>query len=227
MSGFPKVIDTEPEERMARMLAEDEVEGIVRGTVDYYKTLDAYERIAGERHSINPSLLEAPTGHQFFVGPLSNAAGWSRRDRLREAKGTAKFAAEWGIEPKIAIYTGVRHGTISRRRREMDPIKRMLNRTYKDAEWILERLEGVEAENWTVDFNVAVEKNYNIHIAVNGLVGNQIFRAILASGGRLLAAPMLELSRPFDDSSRTEKDMEFHFKWIADCINRKKAVERT
>lgn len=222
--GFPKVIDAEPERRLATLLAKEEVEGIVRGTLDYFKTLHAYEKIAKERHTINPSLLETPTGRQFFVGPLSNAEGWTRRARLREAKGTANFVVDWGIKPKIAVYTDVRHETYSRRKRKTGKVQKNLNETYKDAEWIVGRLRRARllAKNWAVDFNVAVKEGYNIHISVNGMVGNQIIRAILASGGRLLAAPMLGLSRPFEDSSRTETDMEFHFRWIAALINRKK-----
>jgi predicted methyltransferase MtxX (methanogen marker protein 4) len=100
-----------------------------------------------------------------------------------------------------------------------------LNETYQDAEWIVEELRKLHlhAKNWAVDLNPAVDDSYNIHIPVNGMVGNQIFRAILLCGGRLLATPMLGLSRPYEDTSRTEKNMDFHIKWIAALINRKKA----
>ena len=42
VKGFKKVIAANPEERIASMLAHDEVQGVVRGTVDDFQQCDQY-----------------------------------------------------------------------------------------------------------------------------------------------------------------------------------------
>jgi predicted methyltransferase MtxX (methanogen marker protein 4) len=81
--------------------------------------------------------------------------------------------------------------------------------------------QGLTAENCSIDLNVAMDQGFNIHVPVNGMVGNQVFRAFLAGGGRLLAAPRLGV-RVYEDNSRTEKDFLFHVLWTASQIFRRK-----
>jgi predicted methyltransferase MtxX (methanogen marker protein 4) len=228
LDHFRVVVDKCPEEKLAAMLAAKEVDGIVRGTIDDLMTREAYKQITGESPKFTPSLLETPPGidektpKQFFIGPLSNRDGWTKARRFQEAKGTADFVNEWGIEPKIAIYTGVREKTRERTKNETDEVVRMLNATFDEAEEIVKQLgaEGYSAKNWTIDFDRAVREDYNIHIPVNGLVGNQLYRMLLVCGGRPLAAPLLGLSRPWEDSSRNEIDYEFHVRWLTAMINK-------
>ncbi len=224
MQGFTKIIDTNPEERLAAMLAGDEVEGIVRGTIDDFKTYEAYLRLTGEKETVNPALMESPQGHIFFLSPASNPEGWEKEERLFIAENIARFAKGLSIEPRIAVYTGMRHATRERRKEIRKGVVGMLNKTYEDAEWIVAELtkKGFDAKNWSIDLNPAVEAGYNIHIPVNGMVGNQIFRVVLFCGGKILACPRLGLSRCYEDNSRTEKDYEFHIKWLAAWINSKR-----
>jgi len=227
IEGFDTIIDGYPEQRLATLLATDEVEGIVRGTIDDFKTLEAYERLSGERHTFIPALLELPKGQQLFLSPASNPEGWVKEDRLHIAEGISAFVADWGINPTIAVYTGVRHDTYERRKHECGGIIGTLNKTYQDAEWIVAELtkKGYFAKNWSIDLNVAIKEGYVVHIPVNGMVGNQAFRGLLAGGGKVLAAPRLGLSRPYEDNSRTEKDFDFHIKWLVAQINRRKGSQ--
>jgi predicted methyltransferase MtxX (methanogen marker protein 4) len=96
--------------------------------------------------------------------------------------------------------------------------------TYAEAEWIVTQLasDGLAAKHWNIDLNPAVEQGYNIHLPVNGMVGNQIFRVILFCGGKILAAPMLGLSRPYENPSRTERDLAYYVKWLTARINNAK-----
>ncbi|KHO47091.1 MAG: Methanogen marker protein 4 [archaeon GW2011_AR5] len=224
IADFETVIDENPEEKISSMLAADEVEGIVRGTIDDFKTYEAYERLTGEKYTIDPAFMEDPKGRQFFLGPASNPQGWGKEERLFIAAQTAAFVKEWNLEPRIAIYTGVRHDTYERKKDIRDGVEGILNKTYEDAEWIVAELQkkGYHAKNWAIDLNPAVEEGYNIHIAVNGMVGNQIFRAVLFCGGKVLAATRFGLSRPYEDNSRTERDFDFHIKWLVALINQKR-----
>jgi predicted methyltransferase MtxX (methanogen marker protein 4) len=66
------------------------------------------------------------------------------------------------------------------------------------------------------------------HIIVpqNGMVGNQIFRAVaLLGGGKIVIAPRIGLAHCYEDNSRKERDYETHVKWLVAWINRKKTQQ--
>lgn len=223
VDGFEKVIDENPEEKLASMLANDEVKGIIRGTIDDFITYEAYEKLTGEKYTFCPGLFEDPKKRQFFLTAASNPEGWDKEERLETTSNIALFVREWGIEPKIAVLTGRRHETYPRKKEIKEGVDGILNKTYEDAEYIVEKLKekGFEAKNWAIDLNPAIEAGCNVICPVNGMVGNQMFRVLLFCGGKVLSATRLGLSRIYEDNSRTEKDFEFHIKWIVAMINKK------
>jgi predicted methyltransferase MtxX (methanogen marker protein 4) len=224
IEGFEKVIDDNPEEKLASMLVNDEIEGIIRGTIDDFTTVEAYERLSKEKYTFCPALLEDPKGRQFFITAASNPEGWDKEERLEAAVSIANFVKEWGVKPKIAVLTGRRHETYPRKKDIKEGVDGILNKTYEDAEYIVEKLkeQGFKAKNWAIDLNPAIEAGSNVICPVNGMVGNQMFRVLLFSGGKILAATRLGFSRVYEDNSRTEKDFEFHVKWTVAMINKKK-----
>ena len=224
VSGFEKIVADNPEEVLATMLAKDEVEGIVRGTIDDFKTMETYEKLTGEKYTFAPAVMEAPNGHQFVLGPASNVEGWEKEERLKIAQGFVKFFKNWELIPKIAVFTGRRHETYPRKKDIREGIDGILNKTYEDAEWIVAQLkkDGYDAKNWSIDLNPALEDGCNIIIPVNGMVGNQIFRAMHFCGGQMLTCTRLGYSRPYEDNSRTERNFLYHVKWVVAMVNRKK-----
>lgn len=224
IEGFEVIANANPESTLASLLALDQVDGIIRGTNDDFKTIEAYEQMSGERHTLVPALLQSPNGHEFFLEPASNPEGWTKEGRFTIAKNMSDFVKKWDIEPLIAVYAGVRHETYALRSGEHEGIVGALNRTYEEAEWIVAALteKGLSAKNCSIDLNVAIDEGFNIHVPVNGMVGNQVFRAFLAGGGRLLAAPRIGLSRVYEDNSRTEKDFLFHVLWTVSQIFRRR-----
>ena len=156
--------------------------------------------------------------------PGSNPEGWERKERLELAEKNAKFMKSLGVKPKIAVFTGERHETYPRRKHIRKGVIGILNKTYEDAEWIVVRLKekGYEAKNWAIDLNPAIEAGCNLLIPVNGMVGNQIFRAMHICGAKILICPRLGLSRCYEDNSRTEKDYLPHIKWLVAWINSKR-----
>jgi len=227
VKGFKLIIDRQPEKKLAALLANDEVEGIVRGTIDDFKTYEAYQRLTGEKSHLNPGVFQDPFGRQFLMAPASNPEGWRKEERLKLAEENAKFMKGWGVKPRIAVFTGERHETYPRRKHIKKGVIGILNKTYEDAEWIVARLRkrGYEAKNWAIDLNPAVEAGYNLLIPVNGMVGNQIFRAMHICGAKILICPRLGLSHCYEDNSRTEKDFEPHIKWVVAWINDKKIAK--
>ena|SRR3989339_515066 len=224
IAGFELIIDENPEEKLATMLVNGEVEGIIRGTIDDFKTYETYQKLAGEKSELNPPLFEDTFSRQFFMSPVSNPEGWEKEERLKIAEGIAEFAKQYGISPKIAVLAAERHDTYPRKKHIREGVVGILNKTYEDAEWLVEKLteKGYETKNWAIDFNPAIENGYNVVIPVNGMVGNQMFRAMHICGGKILAAPRLGLSRCYEDNSRTERDFDYHVKWLVAWINSKK-----
>ena len=217
IAGFKLVIDEQPEDRLASMLACGQVDGIVRGTIDDKKTLHAYQRLTKEVDRTCPGLFEEPRGKQFFICPVSNTDGWSREERFQQARDTATFIREWDIEPLIAVYTGIRHDTYPCGLLHID-------QTFVDANWIVEKLsaENFTARNSGIDLDISLASEYNIHVPVNGMVGNQLFRALVFCGGRVLTATRIGFSRPYEDNARSERDFYSHIFWLAAYINKKK-----
>jgi predicted methyltransferase MtxX (methanogen marker protein 4) len=219
---FEVTVDEKPEERLAQMLATDQVAGIVRGTLDDLKTTQAYERLTGEKYTSGPALLEDPSKRQFFMTPLSNTRGWTKESRLSDARELARFVSAWNVEPTIAIYAAARE--VRKDPQDSDPVTQMLNQTFVDADSIASELrgDGYRAENLNIEFDRGVSAGFNIHVLVNGMVGNQILRAFMVCGGKIVAATRLGLSRVWEDNSRTETDYRFHVRWTAALINMRK-----
>ena len=224
VEDFEFVINANPQRKIAKMLADDEIDGIIRGTIDDFKTYETYEKLTGEKYTFCPGLLEDPKGRQFFITSASNPEGWDKEEKLEKACLIADFIKDWGIDPKIAVFTGERHETYPRKKHIREGVVGILNKTYEDAEWVVKNLKekGYDAKNWAIDLNPAVEAGANILVPVNGMVANQIFRVLLFCGGKILAATRLGLSRFYEDNSRTEKDYLFHVKWLVAMINKKK-----
>ena len=226
IAGFKIVIAEKPEEKIAEMLWNNEVEGIVRGTIDDFKTYEAYQKMSGENDLMNPGIMDDGQGRQFFLSPVSNPEAWDKEDRLSIARQIAEFMRYWELVPKIAVFAGVRHDTYPRRKDIREGVVGILNKTYEDAEYIVAELkkDGYEAKNWSIDLNPAVEAGVNVVIPVNGMVGNQIFRAMMICGGKVMSCPRWGLSRCYEDNSRTEKDFEPHMRWLVAWINSRKKI---
>lgn len=225
VADFPIIVSRSPEKKLADLLVRGEVDGIIRGTVDDFKTYEAYQKLTNENYTILPGLVEDPMGRQFFISPASNPEGWEKEERLMLASEIGKFLNEWKLKPKIAIFSGERHETYPRKKDTRDGVTGVLNKTYEDAEWIVEQLtkQGYDAKHWSIDLNLAVEDGYNVLIPVNGLVGNQIFRVLLFCGGKIIASPRIGLSKPYEDNFRSEKDFEPHVRWLTAWINSRKS----
>ncbi len=225
IKDFELVISEEPEKKIADMLFNKEVEGIVRGTIDDLKTLEAYSNLSDQTFGANPGLMETVDGHQFFLAFIGNLEAWNNKEKLAKVLLIAQFMKNWTIKPKIALLTGVRHETYNNTQTDKLAVRKMLNKTYEDAQYLEKELtkSGFDAKNWAIDSNLALKDSYNLIVPPNGMVGNQMFRMILVGGGKILTATRMGFSQPYEDNSRSEKDFDFHIKWLVAMINQKKS----
>lgn len=229
IKGFEKVISSEPESKLAELLSDKAVEGIVRGTIDDFKTFEAYSSRIGKakaRKLKELVLLEDAKGRQFFLSEASNPGSWSRADKKKNCQAVIDFMkTELNITPKIGFITGIRHESYQRKRKIKEGVQGVLNRTYEDAETLSRYFRGrkVYAKNYAIEIETAIQDGCNIIVPPNGMVGNQIFRTLtLIGGGRVLTASRIHLPDPYEDNSRSEVDFENHLKWLVAWINSKK-----
>jgi predicted methyltransferase MtxX (methanogen marker protein 4) len=228
IEDFECILSENPEEKLAQMLFNQEVDGIVRGTIDDFKTHEAYIDLIGKERAEKErelSLLEDAHGRQFFISEASNPGGWTVEEKIKGVEGIIDFMKQLGMIPKIGVLTGVRHETYQRRKDIKEGVIGILNKTYEDAQEIVKYFteKGYQAKNYAIELNAAVEDSCNIIVPVNGMVGNQIFRALcLIGGGKILIASRANLPHVYEDNSRNEKDFSYHIKWAAAWANSKK-----
>lgn len=225
---FKKIISDNPERKLPELLVNGELDGIVRGTIDDFKTFENYQDLVGKnktKNMIELALLEDAYGRQFFLSDGSNPLGWTKQEKIKSCEGIVEFIKKMGAKPKIGLITGVRHDTYQRRKSIKIGVIAILNQTYKDAEDIVTyfKKKRIQIKNYAIELNAAVEDGCNIIVPPNGMVGNQIFRALcLIGGGKILTCSRANLSHPYEDNSRCEKDFEPHIRWLVAWINGRK-----
>ncbi len=170
-------------------------------------------------------ILEDAFGRHFFISEGSNPRGWTKEEKIKACEGIVSFMMkELGIQPKIGIITGTRHDTYKKMIKS--GVVGMLNQTYRNAEDIVKYFQKkkIWAKNYAIELQTAVQEGCNIIVPPNGMVGNQIFRALcLIGGGKILTCSRANLPHPYEDNSRNETDFESHIKWLVAWINSKKA----
>lgn len=229
IKGFKKIISDNPEKKLAEILVKSEVDGIIRGTIDDFKTYGAYREMVGKnktKEMVNLILLADVKGRQFYLSEASNPSGWTREEKINSCERILHFMnGELKMKPKIGCITGIRHGTHKRRRKIKKWPQSYLNETYRDAEIIVKyfRRKGVVAKNYAIELSTAIEDGCNIIIPPNGMVGNQIFRVLcLSGGGKVIIGPRINLPHVYEDNSRNEKDYSYHLKWVVAWANSRK-----
>ena len=226
IKGFKKILSDNPEQKLAETLFNQEIDGIIRGTIDDFKTFKAYESLIGKAKAKKMrilGLMEDFYGRQFFVSEGSNPRGWTKQEKIKACESIIKFMKEeLRIKPKIGFITGVRHETYKREKNVKEWPQSYLNQTYKDANYCVKYFlkKKIQAKNYAIETETALKDNCNIIVPPNGLVANQIFRTlVLIGGGKLLTASRINLPHPYEDNSRNEIDFEPHVKWLVVWIN--------
>jgi predicted methyltransferase MtxX (methanogen marker protein 4) len=227
IKSFKKIISSKPEEKIVKMLINGEVEGIIRGTLDDFKTYETYCYLTGHNRikDVNPVLIKDFKGRYFFVCPVSNPEGWVKKEKERIIKEMNVFLQKLDIVPKIAVFSGTRPETYERKRQIRSGVIGFLNKTYEDAEQIVKDLKPkkINIVHYSIDMNKAVEDGCNLIVPINGMIGNQWAKAIfLLGGGEIIAAPKISLKHKYEDNSRSEKNFINHIKYLTFWINSNK-----
>lgn len=224
IKNFQKVVSLNPEKKIIQMLISGQVDGIIRGTLDDFKTYETYCLLANHDRTkdVNPVLIKDIQGRYFFVCPVSNPEGWAKKDKERIIREMDVFLKKLNITPKIAVFSGTRPTTYQRKKKIKGGVVGFLNKTFEDAEWLVKKLKSdkINITHYSIDMNKAVEDSCNLIVPVNGMIGNQWAKAIfLLGGGEMIAAPKISLKHKYEDNSRSEKNFVNHIKYLTFWIN--------
>lgn len=182
----------EPWQDLARLLAEGEIDGAVRGNLPAGRSMRALAEVFGIR--IRRLALLQVSGWAFLLGPVGIDEGESMSDRLDLLTGGAHLLQEMGISPKAAVLSGGRMEDRGRCER--------VDRSLVEGELIARRAReaGLEAEHKGILIESCRESD--IVIAPEGVSGNLIFRTLLLlCNAESFGAPV-QMDRVYVDSSR-------------------------
>lgn len=186
------IITEEPWKELARLLAEGQIDGAVRGNLPAGRTMRAISQQFGIR--VKRLALIELSDWSFFLGPVGIDEGDSIQARLDLVQDGAKYLKHLSVPPKVSILSGGRMEDLGR----SDKIDRSL----ADGEFIAARARdsGIEAEHRGILIESC--KGDDLIIAPDGISGNLIFRTLLLlCGSNALGAPVL-MDKIFIDSSR-------------------------
>jgi putative methanogen marker protein 4 len=190
--GLEWIKSQEPWRDLARLLAEGEIDGAVRGNLPAGRSMRALADVFGIR--VRRLALLQVSGWAFLLGPVGIDEGESMSDRLDLLLGGAHLLQEMGISPKAAVLSGGRledRGRCERVDRSLVEGELMARRAREMG--LLAEHKGILIESCQGD---------DVVIAPEGVSGNLIFRTLLLlCKAESFGAPVL-MEKVYVDSSR-------------------------
>lgn len=216
VKGFESVKSTTVEDELISLYAAKKVDGIVRGQADAFKLRDALCRAFGYASSdfVDIALVGDLRGHAYCLGPVSQGQGWTREQKIIAVKGMAHVLRDLGISPKVGVLTAVRPGSRGR--------NFFLDLSYEVADdcvqWCVKK--KIDANNYNIELETALEDGCNIIIPPNGIAGNQMLRmSTFVAGLPLYAMPLIGVKEHIVESFRNEKNFLNYFIYLAARIH--------
>jgi putative methanogen marker protein 4 len=195
-----------PEETLLKMLASNEVDSVVRGSLpatDFLKQAKAQLNVKNLRRI---ALLESANGNQFFFAPVGIDEGKTVEEKINFVSDGVNLLQNLGIPPKVAILSGGRAGDIGR-----DPV---VDQTISDAEEavkiIREKNVTQNVQNYQILIEDAEKDKANLILAPDGISGNLIYRTLVHLGkGASYGALYTNLPKTIIDTSRVGPIKEY------------------
>lgn len=183
---------------LVRALSHGEIDAAVRGSLESNATMRALKGEFMLDHVLRMAIMEPRNGRQFFFAPVGVDEGWTVEQKVELVLLGSKLMRRMGIEPKVGVLSGGRHGDKGRHE--------VVDRTIDDATEVVRRVSamGVSARDCEILIEDAV-KDCNMIIAPDGISGNLIFRTLHFLGeGKALGAAVLNIDKVFVDTSRAK-----------------------
>lgn len=188
-----------PEETLLKMLASNEVDAVVRGSLPATSFLKNVKAEFNVKNLRRIALLESANGHQFFFAPVGIDEARTIPEKINFIREGVNLIQKLGITPKVAILSGGRTGDIGR-----DPI---VDQTIREAEETVQEIKKrnitQNIENYQILIEDAIKNQANLIIAPDGISGNLIYRTLIHLGkGKSYGAPYTNIPKTIIDTSR-------------------------
>ncbi|MBC7120985.1 MAG: methanogenesis marker protein Mmp4/MtxX [Candidatus Methanosuratus sp.] len=195
---IPAIISPSPWEDLVSVLKEDIVDSAVRGNLSSRKVAPSLRGAFGCKNLCRASLLEVD-GKLVMLAPVGIDEGDTRADMLDVVSGCMHFASKLGISFRVAVISG---GRLEDKGRS-PKVDRML----EEADQLVGILKsrGVEAMNFGVEIERAIDEGFTLALAPDGVFGNLIFRSLVLVGKiQSYGACATALPKVFIDTSRSK-----------------------
>lgn len=195
---IPAIISASPQEDLAHLLKEGVVDSAVRGNLSSRKVVPELRNVFGCKNLCRASLLEVD-GRLVMLAPVGIDEGETREDLLDVVTGCSRLASRLGLPFKVAVISGGRLEDRGRSPR----VDRMLEES--DALVCVLKSKGIEAVNFGVEIERAVDEGLTLVLAPDGVFGNLIFRSLVLVGKiQSYGACATALPKTFVDTSRSK-----------------------
>ncbi|MEJ5292130.1 MAG: methanogenesis marker protein Mmp4/MtxX [Candidatus Methanosuratincola sp.] len=195
---IPAIIAPAPWEELAHLLKEGVVDSAVRGNLSSRKVVPELRDTFGCKNLCRASLLEID-GNLVMLAPVGIDEGETQGDLLEAVNGCRRLASRLGISLKVAVISGGRLEDRGRTPR----VDKMLD----ESELLVGELKskGIEAVNFGVEIERAVDEGFTLILAPDGIFGNLMFRSLVLVGKvQSYGACATALPKTFIDTSRSK-----------------------
>ncbi|MDD1766439.1 MAG: hypothetical protein LUQ00_00795 [Candidatus Methanomethyliaceae archaeon] len=192
------IIGKDVERTLVDLLKEGAVDAAVRGNLSSRTLIPLLRTEFKSKNLCRVTVLDVG-GRLVMLAPVGIEEGDSLEDLVKISKYCKQLAIKMGIPYKIAVLSGGRIEDKGRSKKvdRMLSASALLTRTLKK--------KGMDAENFGIELERAVEGNATLLLAPDGIVGNIIFRSlVLVANVESFGAYAAALSRVYIDTSRAK-----------------------
>jgi len=203
------IIHSDPSQKMIDDYIKLEIDCFIRGINDTFTFQSKLKNTFGYKDILRLSFFKDAKDRKFGIGPVSAGEGEGKTKRLEFAMKVCDFFIYAGINPKIAVMSRCRSGSI---------LYSYQNRkSWEESDFIVSKLieNGISARNVGIEIENAVAE-FNYILVVNGITGNQIYRMLtFFTNSEILGVPAffkkdLKFNCLYEDNSRNDTNYENH-----------------
>lgn len=191
----------DPSKTLVKFLKENKLDVAVRGSLSAKKVLSFLKEFFKTKEFYRTAFLETkyPVNKLFFLAPVGIDEGKNVEEKQTIVEESDYLFKRFDLKKKIAVLSG---GRIEDKGRS-----KAVDESLKQARELTKNLEDKnrEVKNYSILIEDAIKESDYL-VAPDGIIGNYIFRTLtFLGGGKAIGAPILNLKRPFVDTSRASK----------------------
>jgi predicted methyltransferase MtxX (methanogen marker protein 4) len=196
--GNPVVITEDASRALVEMLREGIVDAAVRGNLSSKVLVPALKYTFGRRNLQRITILDI-ANRKIMLAPVGIEEGEEKRDLIAFASHGRALAQTLGIPFKLAVLSG---GRLEDRGRSVR-VDKMLDRSDALAEGL--KQAGIEANDYGIELERAIDEGATMLLAPDGVIGNIIFRSLVLVGNiDSFGAYAASLPKVYVDTSRAK-----------------------